>query len=348
MYSTVRGKKTNGSTHFSQSHTFLHGPFSKRFKTHHNPSIFLNKFEFSPFKGLLTHQPSVLKKMILHQLDRNNLSLNLTEDVYVNYLKKYTNKTYDRSSARNAFVDMIDEWTHLMLYEFITNEKITYPISISNQTTPHISNPGQLKNQHLLTTLFNSKNLDKHVNIKQLKKNMKTKQLNSDKTNIHDEWIFNLFKHHTHSTQHSNSNICEKSTETSIEEKVANVNHVENKIETQTPIETVEHDTENQVQTMDEMNQNENTSELNESVPEPMLIFVSSENETPEPQNTDKIHEDVTPYILSSNQLLENEHWTNLESETTLDSDPKSEPVIIDNASVSQTSSVPNSTCLLM
>jgi hypothetical protein len=167
MYS-ARGKHTKRSP-FSQSQAFSYGPFSNQ---HHTPSIFLSKFEFSPLKGLLSNRPSTLKKLILQQLDRKNLSLCLTEDIYANYMKKYENKLYDRFHARDAFVSMIDEWTHLRLCEFIYKEKISQPISSMNRSTDQTN----IKQNHqLLTTFFNAKNLDKHTSIKNLKKEIRIK-----------------------------------------------------------------------------------------------------------------------------------------------------------------------------
>jgi hypothetical protein len=116
--------------------------------------------------------------MILQQLDRKNLSLELTEDIFVDYMKKYSNKTCDRFSARDAFVTMIDEWTHLRLCEFIYREKIYYPISSMDQSSRPFSKSTQKSNHQLLTTLFNAKNLEKHKSIKQLKKDLKSKFYN--------------------------------------------------------------------------------------------------------------------------------------------------------------------------
>lgn len=178
MYSS-RGRHTTRAL-FSQSPAFLYGPYSNRHnqqnqRTPPAPSIFLSKFEFSPLKGLLTNRPSALKKMILQQLDRKNLSLELTEDIFVNYMKKYTNKDCDRFSARDAFVAMIDEWTHLRLCEFIYKEKIYYPLSSMDHPQKSNSKVTQKPNHQLLTTFFNTKNLEKHKSIKQLKKELKFK-----------------------------------------------------------------------------------------------------------------------------------------------------------------------------
>lgn len=336
-----RGRHTKRSL-FSQSHS----PYSNYQNQHtsNTPSIFLSKFEFSPLKGLLTNRPSVLKKMILQQLDRKNLSLELTEDIFVEYMKKYTNQTCDRFSARDAFVNMIDDWTHLKLCEFIHKEKIYYPISRMHQSQNQISKMIQLSNHQLSTSLFNAKNLEKYKNIKQLKKEFKLK-FDDDRY----EKDVNM-KRDKHSMK---DNSCVEETQTSCDSTglplVVDENQTCNETSTDAPLRiTIEHiqvsdksvkRTDELVQVSDKLVMNvmdieKSTDKPEQDPSEVHSVFILPEKSTaevvmtseaiPEPivLYTDKPTEKAVESFEYTKQVVDNEVWASISSEEETFADP--------------------------